>query len=63
MHLTMQRFIFTTGGAYLFQPSITALRRLSRASAAPFPAPPPRTPRLPTPELPGRRRGAPGGVL
>jgi hypothetical protein len=28
-HVTMQRFIFTTGGAYLFQPSIAALRRLS----------------------------------
>ncbi len=28
-HLTIQRFIVTTGGAYLFQPSISALRRLS----------------------------------
>ena len=62
----MQRFIFTTGGAYLFQPSITALRRLSRASVAPTPAPAPspapRAPRLPVPEIPPRRRGAPGVV-
>ena len=32
-HLTMQPFIFTTGGAYLFQPSISALRRLSASSS------------------------------
>jgi Dyp-type peroxidase family len=38
-HLTMQPFIFTTGGAYLFQPSITALRRLSASSSAPEPVP------------------------
>jgi len=61
VHLTMQRFVFTTGGAYLFQPSITALRRLSRASAAPALAPSPRAPRFPGPELPPRS-GAPGAV-
>ena len=60
VHLTMQRFIFTTGGVYLFQPSIAALRQLSHPSTAP--APSPRTPRLPTPELPQRRRRAPGTV-
>jgi Dyp-type peroxidase family len=62
VHLTMQRFVFTTGGAYLFQPSISALRRLSRASVAPNPAQQPRAPRSPGPELPRRRRGAPGVV-
>jgi Dyp-type peroxidase family len=36
-HLTMRPFIFTTGGAYLFQPSIAALRRLSRPAAVPAP--------------------------
>lgn len=61
-HLTMQRFVFTTGGAYLFQPSITALRRLSQAAVAPTPSPSPRPPRLPVPEVPPRRRGAPGLV-
>lgn len=61
-HLTMQRFIFTTGGAYLFQPSITALRRLSRATVEPTPSPSPPAPRLPVPEFPPRRRGAPGVV-
>jgi Dyp-type peroxidase family len=61
VHLTMQRFVFTTGGSYLFQPSISALRRLSRFSPAPTPAPP-RAPRFPAPELPRRRRGAPGVV-
>src|SRR5262249_8252001 len=54
VHLTMQRFVFTTGGAYLFQPSISALRRLSRPSAAtnpapPLPAPSPRSPPPPRP--------------
>ncbi|HMF83395.1 MAG TPA: Dyp-type peroxidase [Acidimicrobiia bacterium] len=66
VHLTMQRFVFTTGGAYLFQPSISALRRLSRPSAAtnpapPLPAPSPRSPRLPLPGPPGRP-GSPGVV-
>ena len=63
VHLTMQRFVFTTGGAYLFQPSITALRRLSRSSSVPAPAPPapPRPPRFPVPQLPPRR-AAPGAV-
>ena len=62
VHLTMQRFVFTTGGAYLFQPSITALRRLSRAVVVPGPSPSPRLPRLPVPELPPRRPGGPGVV-
>jgi deferrochelatase/peroxidase EfeB len=45
-HLTMQPFIFTTGGAYFFQPSISALRMLSAPSSAnaPSPAPSPRRP-------------------
>ena len=59
-HLTMQPFIFTTGGAYLFQPSISALRRLSASAGPEEPAPSPRTPRQPEPpappaEPPGRR--------
>jgi Dyp-type peroxidase family len=67
VHLTMQRFVFTTGGAYLFQPSITALRRLSRTSAAPVPNPAPPAsrrpvPRLPRPDLPPHGRGGPGVV-
>src|SRR5262249_2051548 len=41
-HLTMQPFIFTTGGAYLFQPSISALRMLSSTSGVN--EPPPRRP-------------------
>jgi Dyp-type peroxidase family len=47
-HVTMNRFIFTTGGAYLFQPSISALRRLSGPpgpSGAPDRPPPRRPPR------------------
>jgi Dyp-type peroxidase family len=56
VHLTMQRFVFTTGGAYLFQPSITALRRLSRSPVVT--SPPPRAPRTPLPEPPPRLRGA-----
>ena len=59
VHLTMQRFIFTTGGAYLFQPSITALRRLARPATAP--SPPAREPRVP--ELPPRRPGRERGVV
>jgi hypothetical protein len=61
VHLTMQRFIFTTGGAYLFQPSITALRQLARPATTPSPAPSPRAPepRVPAllPRRPGRERG------
>jgi Dyp-type peroxidase family len=45
-HLTMEPFIFTTGGAYLFQPSISALQRLAAPSNGIPPGPPPR-PRLP----------------
>ena len=48
-HVTMQRFIFTSGGAYLFQPSISALRRLSASSDAEEPVPAPRPPRQPEP--------------
>jgi Dyp-type peroxidase family len=56
-HLTMRPFIFTTGGAYLFQPSITALRRLSLPSGAREPLPSPRAPEPPPiPERPPRRR-------
>jgi Dyp-type peroxidase family len=54
-HVTlMRRFVTTTAGAYFFQPSITALRHLSR----PAPAGPPRL-REDTDERPGeeRRRG------
>jgi Dyp-type peroxidase family len=57
VHLTMQRFIFTTGGAYLFQPSITALRRLARPSTTPSPAPSPRPPPVPEPPLRRPDRG------
>lgn len=62
-HLTMQPFIFTTGGAYLFQPSITALRRLARPATAPSPAPSPPAPEPRTPELPPRRPGRERGVV
>lgn len=62
-HLTMQPFIFTTGGAYLFQPSITALRRLARAATAPSPAPSPPAPEPRPPELPPRRPGRERGVV
>jgi Dyp-type peroxidase family len=62
VHLTVQRFVFTTGGAYLFQPSVSALRRLSRTTVVPAPSPSPGPPRLPVPELPRRPRGAPGVV-
>jgi Dyp-type peroxidase family len=57
-HLTMQPFIFTTGGAYFFQPSISALRMLSSpiGANAPSPAPPPRRPQ-PPPAPPGRPPG------
>jgi Dyp-type peroxidase family len=58
-HLTMQPFVFTTGGAYLFQPSISALRMLSSPSGEGRPAPSPRPqPPLPAPDGPrrGRRR-------
>jgi hypothetical protein len=50
----MRRFVTTTAGAYFFQPSITALRLLSRGT----PAGPPRL-REDTDERPGeeRRRG------
>jgi Dyp-type peroxidase family len=44
-HLTLNRFIFTTGGAYLFQPSISALRRLSSPSGVPDRRPPRLPPR------------------
>ncbi len=60
-HLTMRPFIFTTGGAYLFQPSITALRRLTQPSAVPAPAPR-REPGPPAPEPPPPRRRAPRAV-
>ena len=60
-HLTLQPFIFTTGGAYLFQPSISALRRLSVPSGAPAPVPSPREPE-PSPAPPRRRPRAPGVV-
>jgi Dyp-type peroxidase family len=49
-HLTMQPFIFTTGGAYLFQPSISALRRLAAPSRGITPGPP-HAPGVPSPEL------------
>jgi Dyp-type peroxidase family len=57
-HLTMQPFIFTTGGAYFFQPSISALRMLSSTAGAnaPTPAPSPRRPQ-PPPAPPGRPPG------
>ena len=55
-HLTMQPFIFTTGGAYLFQPSIAALRRLSNPSGDAFPRPSPRKPEPPPRPAPPRRR-------
>ena len=54
-HLTMQPFIFTTGGAYLFQPSITALRRLARTSGVPERPPP-------VPDRPPRLRRGPNVV-
>ena len=47
-HLTMQPFIFTTGGAYLFQPSISALRMLSSPSGTDVPRPTPRRPQSPS---------------
>jgi hypothetical protein len=59
----MQRFIFTTGGAYLFQPSITALRRLARPATAPSPAPSPPVPEPRVPEQPPRRPGRERGVV
>jgi Dyp-type peroxidase family len=62
-HLSMQPFIFTTGGAYLFQPSITALRRLARPATAPSPAPSPPAPEPRAPELPPRRPGRERGVV
>ncbi len=54
-HLTMQPFIFTTGGGYFFQPSISALRMLSSPAGAnaPSPGPSPRRPQAP-PAPPGR---------
>ena len=55
-HLTMQPFIFTTGGAYLFQPSIAALRRLSNPSGDAFPRPSPREREPPPSPAPPRRR-------
>jgi Dyp-type peroxidase family len=59
VHLTMQPFIFTTGGAYLFQPSISALRMLSSPLRSDAPSPPrPRPPSAP-PEGPPRRGGRP----
>lgn len=55
-HLTMQPFIFTTGGAYLFQPSISALRMLSSPLRS-DPAPPrPRPPSAPPEGPPARGR-------
>ena len=63
VHLTMQRFVFTTGGAYLFQPSITALRRLARPATAPSPAPSLPAPEPRVPELPPRRPGRERGVV
>ena len=60
-HLTMQRFVFTTGGAYLFQPSITALHRLSRDTAAPTPPPSPRPGVIARPE-PGPARHGPSSI-
>ena len=58
-HLTMQPFIFTTGGAYLFQPSISALRMLSSplrrdVPSRPRPQPPPVPPERPPRRGPGR---------
>jgi Dyp-type peroxidase family len=53
-HLTMQPFIFTTGGAYLFQPSISALRRLASPSVVPQPGRPPRPAPSSRPVPPGR---------
>jgi Dyp-type peroxidase family len=48
-HLTMQPFVFTTGGAYLFQPSISALRRLASPSPVePGPQDPPDPPLPPS---------------
>ena len=62
-HLTLRPFIFTTGGAYLFQPSIAALRRLSRSSDNPFTRPSPCAPEPPSAPAPPRsRRRAPGVV-
>lgn len=55
-HLTMQPFIFTTGGAYFFQPSISALRMLSSSVGASPPSPAP-TPRRSQPPPPGRLPG------
>jgi Dyp-type peroxidase family len=49
-HLSMQPFVFTTGGAYLFQPSISALRRLTLS----FDGDRSRPPRLPEPPPPRR---------
>jgi Dyp-type peroxidase family len=46
----MQRFVITTGGAYLFQPSLSALRFLAAPAVAGRPAPvPPAAPRPPRP--------------
>jgi Dyp-type peroxidase family len=63
-HLTMQPFIFTTGGAYLFQPSISALRMLSSPlrsdPAPPRPRPPSAPPEGPPPR--GRRPRPPAEV-
>jgi Dyp-type peroxidase family len=59
-HLTLQPFIFTTGGAYMFQPSIAALRRLSHPSLDQAPVPLPREPEPLPPPRPRRR--APGVV-
>jgi Dyp-type peroxidase family len=63
-HLTIQPFVFTTGGAYLFQPSISALRMLSSplGDDAPTPAPSPPRPQprpFPPGQPPRRGRGRP----
>ena len=51
-HLSlMQRFVITTGGAYLFQPSVSALYRLAGTAAPTRPDPPRPRPRH------GRERG------
>jgi Dyp-type peroxidase family len=47
-HLAMEPFIFTTGGAYLLQPSISALRRLASPSRSIPPGPPQPPPRIDT---------------
>jgi Dyp-type peroxidase family len=59
-HLTMQPFIFTTGGAYFFQPSISALRMLSSPVGANAPSSPVPSPRGPQPPAPPGRPPGPG---